>query len=402
MARILLGVTGGIAAFKSATVLRLLQKAGHQVRVVMTHAAVQFVTPLTFQTLSGFPVQGHDTSLYNEGLSHIELAKWADIVLIAPATANTVAKIAHGLADNLLTALLLATKSPVIVFPAMNINMYENPSTQANLATLKNRGIKVVLPVIGELACGDIGAGRMPEPDIIVKHIQECLAQNEIAKGLRILVTAGPTVEDIDPVRYISNRSSGKMGYAIAEAAASMGAEVTLVSGPTDLREPVKNVVKVRSASEMLTAVYSRVIGCDIFLMAAAVADFTPASPVNDKIKKDENDEITLELGKTDDILKSVSTLKRPHQIYVGFAAESDNLSANAVKKLTEKRLDFIVANDISREDIGFDVDDNEVILFFANGTQENVSKRPKYAVAEVILTRAVELFHSQAKHESD
>ncbi|MDR0453467.1 MAG: bifunctional phosphopantothenoylcysteine decarboxylase/phosphopantothenate--cysteine ligase CoaBC [Deferribacteraceae bacterium] len=401
MPNILIGVSGGIAAYKSAYIVRLLQKAGHHVRVIMTSSAAQFVTPLTFKTLSGFPVYGHSDVLHSEDGNHINLSKWADIIVVAPATANTVAKMAHGLADNLLTAVLLAAKCPVIIFPSMNENMYKNPATQANLTILRNYGVKVVTPVSGELVCGDIGMGRMPEPDIAVGHIQDSLKQYETAGGIRVLVTAGPTVEDIDPVRYISNRSSGKMGYAIAEAAAFMGAEVTLISGPTHLQTPVKNTVKVRSAAEMLTAVYSRVIGCDIFIMAAAVSDFAPLTPVAHKIKKDENERIVFELGKTDDILKSVSALKRPHQIFVGFAAESDNINANAIKKMSEKRLDFVAGNDISREDIGFDVDDNEVTLFFANGAQEYISKRSKQAVAEVIFDRATALFLARDSYEN-
>jgi phosphopantothenoylcysteine decarboxylase/phosphopantothenate--cysteine ligase len=393
MPKVVLGVTGGIAAYKAVYLLRLLRQAGYEVRVLMTESATRFVGPLTFEALSDHPVS-RDNATGANPLSHIELAKWGDLFVVAPATANTIAKLAHGMADNLLTSVALAHTGKLAVFPAMNGNMYKNSATQANLEILRKRGIYVAMPSAGQLACGDEDIGKLPEPEEILKAIEHILSGEDDTRkpdysGLRVLVTAGPTVEPIDAVRYISNYSSGRMGYAIAEEARSMGAEVTLISGPVSLPAPVEKLVKVRSAAEMLSAVYTRLVSHDILIMAAAVADYTVKTPADRKLKK-MLDPLDIQLVPTDDILKVVSVQKRPSQVFVGFAAESDNITKNALKKISEKRLDIIVANDISRKDIGFDAPDNEVTLFFPDGSDIPVSKRPKKAVAQIILEQTL------------
>jgi phosphopantothenoylcysteine decarboxylase/phosphopantothenate--cysteine ligase len=392
--KIILGITGGIAAYKSAALVRLLQNANCEVRVVMTESATKFVSPLTFEALSGHPVALDDFAIGS--ISHIELAKWADIIVIAPATANTIAKIANGFADNLLTSIVLAFTKPIAIFPAMNTNMYLNEATKANINKLKQMGFNIFEPVSGRLACGDEGTGKMPEPEDIVKSVIGLTNFHEYA-GINILVTAGPTIELIDPARYITNRSSGKMGYAVAAAAARKGANVTLISGAVPLTPPVKDVVNIQSSADMLEAVYSRLPAYDILLMCAAVSDYKPSKVAEQKIKKDEG-VITLELIKTDDILKTVSVQKRPHQVDVGFAAESENVQDNAMKKLISKRLDMIVANDISRRDIGFNVDENEVTIYYGNSKHEFISKRNKSAVADIVVERAIALFKEKSK----
>ena len=395
--RILLGVTGGIAAYKSVSLMRLLQKEGHDVRVVMSENAARFVSPLTFQALCEFPVTvnefatGIKTS--SDALSHIDTAKWAELIVIAPATANTIAKMAAGIADNLLTSMLLAASCPVAVFPAMNNNMYAHPATQANLKTLISRGIDVSEPAVGKLACGDTAQGKMPEPEFIVNYLKKYCDSS--FKGLKVLVSAGPTVEAIDPVRYISNRSSGKMGYAVAGALQSKGAIVTLVSGPVTLTPPVKDCIMVESAAQMLTELEKRASDCDILIMAAAVADYTlEANP--QKIKKTDSD-MELRLKKTPDILKTLSANKRGNQVFVGFAAESEKLLEHAAEKLKSKKLDLIVANDISRSDIGFNADDNEVVLLYGS-EKEHIDKASKNRIAEIIINKALELYKGRNK----
>jgi phosphopantothenoylcysteine decarboxylase/phosphopantothenate--cysteine ligase len=381
MSNIILGVTGGIACYKAVYLLRGLKKLGHDVRVIMTKDACRFVAPLTFETLSGSPavIDGGGSPL-----EHIELAKWADIAVIAPATANTIAKLAHGLADNILTAAILAVRCDVMIFPAMNDAMYKNPATRDNLALLKPRGVYVAEAAFGELACDDEGVGRLQEPEKIVEAVSIRLGGGEFS-GVKILVTAGPTAEEIDAVRCISNYSSGKMGYAIAEAAEYMGAEVTLISGPTSLKPPAVKTLYVKSAADMLKAVKENFISADILIMAAAVADYTPLAPRTGKIKKTENT-LTIELVRTADTLKDAAKNKRKDQFIVGFAAESEEPEANALAKLKEKALDLIVLNDISKPGIGFNSDNNEVTLFFADGERIFFAKQPKREIAVNIL----------------
>jgi phosphopantothenoylcysteine decarboxylase/phosphopantothenate--cysteine ligase len=384
--KILLCITGGIAAYKSIYLLRLLQAEGCDVKVVLTPAATKFVTPTTLEALSGHPV-GIDEA----NLSHIELANWADLVVIAPATANSIAKIATGFADNLLTSIVLATRSPILVFPAMNVNMYTNSATQANISTLQSRGFHVANTAHGKLACGVVAEGRLPEPSEMMDEIRSVIAKFPSLEydGVKILVTAGPTIEPIDPVRYISNRSSGKMGYAIAQAAAKRGAQVTLISGEVAIEPPVKDVIRIQTAKEMSEAVLSNIAKNDILIMCAAVADYRVAIPAEQKIKKSDNS-ITLELVKNDDILKQAAEHKRPDQVYVGFAAESEEIERNALKKVADKQLDFIVANDISRKDIGFNVDENEITIYCNDGSSEHIDKQSKSAIAEIIVAKAI------------
>lgn len=368
--RILLGVTGGIAAYKSADLLRRLQDAGAIVRVVMTHAACEFITPLTMQALSGFPV--HSELLDPEaeaGMGHIELARWADAVLIAPATADFMAHLRQGEAGNLLSAICLATPAPIALAPAMNQGMWGKQSTQENLNTLIQRGFTVLGPAEGVQACGDVGLGRMLEPEDIVIGIGQLFTPGSLA-GKTVVITAGPTREAIDPVRYISNHSSGKMGYALAEAAADAGANVTLISGPTNLECPPRVIRKnIISAQDMLDACLSTIAHCDLFIAAAAVADYRPKEFTDKKIKKDA-DRMSIELEKNPDILSTVAALKvRP--VTVGFAAETHDVIAYATEKLQRKNLDAIIANDVSRGDIGFNSDNNQVYLITHSSCEE-------------------------------
>lgn len=396
--RILLGVTGGIAAYKAVSLLRLLQKDGHEIRVVMTPAAAEFVTPLTFQALTEQRVWVDefrpDVSTSKEALSHIELAKWPDLIVIAPATANTIAKMSAGIADNLLTSALLAATSPVVVCPAMNNNMFTHASTQANLNTLRERGIDVMQPAVGHLACGDDAVGKLPEPEEIAGYLRKYTTKGDMA-GIKVLITAGPTVEPIDPVRYVSNYSSGKMGYAIAAQAQARGADVTLISGPTALQPPVANVINVLSASDMYEAASKEVENCDILIMAAAVADYTPDKKADQKIKKCES-ALRIDLKPTIDILKTVSVSKKQEQVFVGFAAESEKLYEHAEKKLKAKKLDMIVANDISRCDIGFNSNENEVTFIYHTLEKEHFQKSLKSEVADAVLNRALKLFKAK------
>ena len=368
--RILLGVTGGIAAYKSPDLVRRLRERGAEVQVVMTQGARQFVTPLTFQAVSGREVRDSLWDANAEAaMGHIELARWADAVLIAPATAEFIAKLAQGRADDLLTTLCLATASPVSVAPAMNQQMWANEATQANISTLRGRGVVVLGPGSGDQACGETGEGRMLEPAELAAAVLESLSGARPLAGCKVVVTAGPTRERIDPVRFISNRSSGKMGYAVAQAAREAGAEVILVSGPVALPAPAGVTrVNVESARQMLAAVQSALEGADIYIGAAAIADYEPASVSAQKIKKS-SDTMTLSLVKAPDILASVAALER-RPFVVGFAAETQDVEQNARAKLEGKRLDMIAANRVG-DGIAFDQDENSLLLLWQGGREE-------------------------------
>ncbi|UZJ43556.1 bifunctional phosphopantothenoylcysteine decarboxylase/phosphopantothenate--cysteine ligase CoaBC [Marinimicrobium sp. C6131] len=364
--RILLGVTGGIAAYKSAELVRRLKERGADVRVVMTASAREFMTPLTFQALSGNPVH---TDLLDPAaeaaMGHIELARWADRILVAPASANFMARLAEGRGDDLLTTLCLATREPIVLAPAMNQGMWQNPATQANLETLRSRGIQLLGPGDGSQACGEVGPGRMLEPDTLAEAMAAQFDTGLLA-GRHVVITAGPTREAIDPVRYLSNHSSGKMGYALAEAAVEAGARVTLISGPTGLPTPERVTrIDVTSALEMLEASLALAPQCDLFIGAAAVADYRPADYQPQKMKKGDEDRLQITLTKNPDIIAAVAqTENRP--ITIGFAAESEQLLEYARSKRERKGLDAIIANDISREGLGFNSDDNAVTLIDA------------------------------------
>lgn len=363
--RVVLGVTGGIAAYKSAELLRRLQTAGAEVRVVMTAAAAEFVTPLTFQALSGHPVHLDLLDPAAEAaMGHIALARWADVILVAPASADFIARLAQGEGGDLLTTLCLASIGPVAVAPAMNQAMWAKPATTANVRTLRERGIRVFGPAAGYQACGDVGAGRMEEPEALALGVAELFATGTLA-GRKVVITAGPTREAIDPVRYLSNHSSGKMGYALAEAAREAGADTVLISGPVALAVPDRvRCVKVTSAAEMLAASLAEVADADLFIAAAAVADYRPRTVASQKIKKS-RETLTIELEPNPDIVATVAMLpERP--FVVGFAAETENLLDNARSKLLRKGLDLVIANDVSDAEIGFGSDDNQVLLISA------------------------------------
>ena len=382
---VLLGVTGGIAAYKSAEIIRLFKKEGANVRVVMTNSAKEFITPLTFQAVSGNEI--HDSLLdvnAESGMGHIELAKWADIILIAPCTAETIAKITHGRADDLMGALILASEADIYIAPAMNMNMWLDASTQDNYKILENRGITFIGPAQGEQACGDNGPGRLEEPEKIIEFIEKLTKKGPLS-GKIITITAGPTREQIDPVRFISNNSSGKMGYSIAEAAIKLGAQVNLISGPVALdADKSINLHKINSASEMLDQVIKCMKNSDIFIGCAAVSDHKPSDYSNKKIKKEDHSNLDIELEKNEDILKYVS--KNFSESYiVGFAAETSDVIENAKKKLITKNLDMIVSNDISDKSIGFDVDENEVNVITQDKTLL-LKKDKKTRIAKQIL----------------
>jgi len=359
--RIILGVTGGIAAYKSAEITRRLQDEGAEVRVVMSESAQEFIRPLTLQALSGNPV--HTDLLDPEAeaaMGHIELARWADIVLIAPATANFVATLNQGSANDLMSSICLATTAPVMIAPAMNQAMWSNSASQQNIESLKQREVIILEPDNGIQACGDVGPGRLPQPETIVRQVASVFKTGEMT-GKKVVITAGPTREAIDPVRYISNHSSGKMGYAIADAMIDAGADVTLISGPVSLKQPDRcTLVSVTSAHEMLEAATEAAKGTDIFISAAAVADYYIPESSDQKIKK-KSDKMTLNLAKTPDIVSIVKE-NNPKLFVLGFAAETQNVEQYAREKLASKNLDAIIANDVSREDIGFNSDDNEAL----------------------------------------
>ncbi|MBQ1752632.1 MAG: bifunctional phosphopantothenoylcysteine decarboxylase/phosphopantothenate--cysteine ligase CoaBC [Paludibacteraceae bacterium] len=379
---VILGVTGGIAAYKAAYLVRSLVKAGAEVKVIMTENAKKFVTPLTFSTLSGNPVY---TEFFNpengEWHSHVKLGVWADLFIVAPATANTLAKMAHGIADNLLTTTYLSARCRTLVVPAMDLDMYAAAATQDNLETLRRRGVIVMDPASGFLASGLEGKGRMPEPEDIMRFAANVLAQQQDLTGKKVLITAGPTYENIDPVRFIGNYSTGKMGYAIADECAQRGADVTVVSGPVSIEPKNKNVkvVSVRSAAEMFAAADKLFTEADITVLSAAVADFTPIVSADEKIKR-EKDNLTLELRPTVDIAASLGKKKREGQIFVGFALETNNEEQNAQSKLERKNFDFIVLNSMRNPGTCFGSDNNQIKII----DRDNITSHPLKSKAEV------------------
>ena len=393
---ILLCVGGGIAAYKAPEAVRRLMEAGAIVHVAMTKAAQAFITPLTLQAVSRRPVA---TDLLDPGedatIGHIDLADRADLVLVAPATADLISRMAHGRADDIVTAVLLATKAPVVVAPAMNSNMLAHPDVKANIETLRGYGHRIVAPDRGELACGHEGEGRMPDAEVLVGEVRAALTSQDM-HGCTVLVSAGPTREPVDPVRVLTNRSSGRMGYAVAEAALRRGAEVVLVTGPTALDAPRgARVVAVETAAQMHSAVRDHVTASDVVVMVAAVADYRPAAPAASKIKK-ADDELVLRLEKTEDILGGLRGA-RGSRILVGFAAETDNVIENAQIKLERKQLDLIVANDVSKENAGFDVSTNCATLLDRNGDRTETGLVSKEELADRILDRILELRAAEA-----
>ena len=396
---ILIGVTGGIAAYKVVEVASLLKKSGANVKIIMTRNATEFVSPRTFQEITNNAVSVEmfgDTANFIH-VEHIALADWADFMLIAPATANFLAKMAHGIADDLLSTTMLAFDKKILVCPAMNTKMFENTATQANLSTLKARGVKILEPAEGNLACGTVGKGRLPEPQEICAEIKKILSEEQILSGKKILVTAGGTVEPIDPVRYIGNRSSGRMGYEIAKAAVNAGAEVVLISGKSEL-EPPKNLkfIKVEAAIDMREAVLNEFDSVDAVIMSAAVADYRVKNVSAQKIKKsDEN--LTLELVKNPDILKELGSIKK-NQVLIGFAAETQNILDYANKKLVEKNLDFIVANDVTAEGAGFGVPTNIATIIWRGGDVETFDKMSKADLAGKVIERVADLLSKDKK----
>ena len=393
--RIVLGVTGGIAAYKAVEIASRLKKAGADVRVIMTRAATSFVTPLTFREITAQPVT---ETMWGEPLHHVEhiaLAEFAELVLVAPATANFIAKAAAGMADDMLTTCVLATRAPLLIAPAMNTGMWENPVTQENVARLTARGTTVIPPAVGRLACGTTGAGRLPEPAEIVRFVEEYFAHRQSLAGRRTLVTAAGTEEALDPVRFLGNRSTGRMGFEVAAEAARRGAEVILVAGPTPLTTPAGvQRVNVRSARDMHAAVLAEYDTVDAVIKAAAVADYRPAETAAHKIKKSDG-ELTLTLVRNPDILYELGQRKR-HQILVGFAAETQNVAEYARGKLAKKNLDFIVANNVAEKDAGFGVPTNHVQIFYADGRAEDHPLMPKAELAGVILDRLEEAFQKR------
>lgn len=384
---ILLGVTGGIAAYKSVELLRLLKKAGADVDVAMTEAALRFVGKTTFEVLSENPVI---TDLWEDShgsVAHIDVATRCDAAVIAPATANCIAKLAHGLADDALTTTFLAVTAPVMICPAMNTHMYENIRVQRNLDVLEQDGIHILDPDTGSLACKTTGPGRLPDPRLIVDRMEQMLTPKDFA-GKQVLVSAGPTLEPIDPVRYVSNHSSGKMGYAVAKAAEMRGASVTLVTGPVSLDPPVGvETICVQTCHDMADTMLSKMDCADIIIQVAAVADFRPDRQETLKIKKtSDQDRMTLTLVQNPDILRTMGERKRPDQFLVGFAAETHDLAANAVKKIKKKNLDMIAANLVGGKDAGFQADTNKVTLFFKDGSKTDIPLMDKQAVAHVLL----------------
>ncbi len=385
--KIVLGVTGGIAAYKTPELVRRLQDAGADVRVILTTNAARFVSPLSLAAVSNHGVitdQWGDAG--HGGVDHIELARWADLLLIAPATANVIAKLAAGIADDALTTYSLAHRAATLIAPAMNTFMLAHPTVQQNIETLRNRGVEIIEPVNGLLACGEEGAGKMPDVPVLVELVKGHFAGRDL-EGKNVLVTAGPTREPIDPVRYISNRSSGKMGYAIAEAAQRRGANVTLISGPTARTAPAGvNILRVRTAKEMHAAVMAAAPQNQIVIKAAAVADFAPVHVADRKIKKrDDSDVMTIELRKNPDILADVAKLD-PKPFIVAFAAETDSVEEHAREKLQRKGADLIVANDVADASIGFDSDQNEVMIIGRDGGVTRLAKAAKHVIADRLL----------------
>jgi phosphopantothenoylcysteine decarboxylase/phosphopantothenate--cysteine ligase len=396
--KIALGVTGGVAAYKAAELVRRLQDEGLDVQVIMTRAAQEFITPLTFAALTGkkvitdmFGADAAAPANVESAIEHMAVAQRIDLLLVAPATAGILSKFVHGAADDFLSTLYLATKAKVIVAPAMNVNMWEHAATQENLQALRARGVHVVDPDEGYLACGMTGAGRLAATDAIVQRVRDVLALRKDLAGQTVLITAGPTREDLDPVRFLTNRSSGKMGYALADAAARRGARVVLISGPVELDPPAGvDWVPVRSTEEMRAAVMARAPEANILIMAAAVADYRPAAVHANKIKRSEG-RITLDLEPTADILAELGRAKG-HSVLIGFAAETARLVENARGKLERKGADMIVANDVTQEGAGFDTDTNIVTLVMRDGRNIPLPKMQKREVADLILDQAVQL----------
>ncbi len=389
---VLLGVTGGIAAYKSASLASMLVKAGAEVRVLMTENAKNFIHPITFESLTGHKcVSDTFDRNFEFQVEHIALAKKADIVMIAPATANVIAKLAHGIADDMLTTTVLACRCPKLIAPAMNTAMYENPVTQDNMKLLMKYGMEVIEPASGYLACGDTGAGKMPEPETLIEYIYRYLAFPKDMEGMKVMVTAGPTREAVDPVRYITNHSSGKMGYSIARVCMLRGADVTLVTGKTAIRPPMfVKTVPVVSAKDMCEAVISESNDMDIIIKAAAVADYRPRSVASEKVKKS-GDSMSIELERTDDILKYLGEHKREGQFLCGFSMETENMIENSKKKLEKKNLDMIVANNLKVQGAGFGTDTNIVTLI----TKDTVAELPimgKEELASHLLDKIIEL----------
>ena len=394
---IVLGVTGGIAAYKSAEVVSRLRHSGASVHVIMTKNATEFVAPLTFQTLSKNPV-ATDTFSAPEywNVEHVELAKLADIFVIAPATANILAKMANGIADDMLSTTVLATKAPVLAAPAMNTGMWTAEATCRNVEILRNRGVRFVGPESGMLACGDEGAGRMSEPETIVEKIGEILGRKSDLAGMKILVTAGATKERIDPVRYLTNDSSGKMGFAIAEAARDRGAAVTVVKGGTTAPIPAGvRIIEIESAEDLLKVMKKETSGQDAVIQAAAVADYRPASVSKTKIKKKAGNPLTLTLKENPDIAKTIGTIKKKGQVFVGFAAETDHVLKNAEAKLSAKNLDLIAANDVTRPGAGFGTDTN-IVTLITRDEQTDLPMMSKRQLADILLDRVLELMRKQ------
>jgi len=386
---VILGVTGGIAAYKSAELVRLLMEDDILVKVAMTKSATKFVTPLTFEALSGESVIHDMFGQEGTAIDHIQWGQESDLIIIAPATANFIGKMAHGIGDDFLSTCVLAATAKILVCPSMNTRMFENPAVQENLDLLKKRGFIIMEPGQGALACGTEGPGRLPEPDEILEQARKLLSDQDLS-GLKILITAGPTTEPIDPVRYISNRSSGKMGYALARAATLRGADVILVSGPTDLNPPPGlNFCQVITAEDMRRSVFENRSGCDIIIKAAAVSDYRPRDHAAQKIKKGP-ESLSLELVKNPDILTELgSTIEEFPAVLVGFAAETEDLIANAEKKLKSKNLDMIVANDVSSKDAGFETDTNRVKIIYSDGHVDDSPLMTKDKVADLVLDRA-------------
>ncbi|HEV2419445.1 MAG TPA: bifunctional phosphopantothenoylcysteine decarboxylase/phosphopantothenate--cysteine ligase CoaBC [Terriglobia bacterium] len=403
--RIALGVTGGIAAYKAAEVLRLLQDRDLDVQVIMTDSARKFITPLTFASLSGHKVitdlfEGSEPNL-ESSIEHIAVAQGIDALVIAPATADVLARMAQGIANDFLTTLYLATQAPVVIAPSMNVNMWEHAATRANLATLRARGVIVVEPDAGYLACGMTGAGRLRDPEAIAQAVFQALGLTDDMKGEILLVTAGPTREPLDAVRHLANRSSGKMGYALAEAGRRRGARVLLVSGPTHLDAPTGVAFeRVETADEMADAVMKKLDEASVIVMAAAIADYQAESIAPGKIKKS-NGSLTLRLKPTRDILSEIAARRRPGQFVAGFAAETENVVENAAAKLAAKRLDLMVANDVTRDGAGFDADTNIVTLLFPDGRRKHLEKASKLAIACQVLDEIVALRKTQAEEPS-
>ncbi|HLQ12495.1 MAG TPA: bifunctional phosphopantothenoylcysteine decarboxylase/phosphopantothenate--cysteine ligase CoaBC [Steroidobacteraceae bacterium] len=394
--RVILGVTGGIAAYKSAELLRRLTERGAQVQVVMTAAAREFITALTFQALSGRPVRESlwDTSA-EAAMGHIELARWAELVLVAPASADFLARLAGGRADDLLATLCLATTAPIVLAPAMNQQMWANLATQANVATLKERGVRVLGPAVGDQACGEFGPGRMLEPTELADLIEPLIPGDGPLRGRRVLITAGPTREAIDPVRFVSNRSSGKMGYAVAQAMRAAGAEVVLVSGPVALAPPpgVRRI-GVESAVQMQAAVLQEVAGCDVFVATAAVADYRPVAVAASKIKK-KTEQMTLEMTRTTDILATVAA-RADRPFVVGFAAETDAVEQHAREKLLRKNLDMIAANEVGATK-AFDCEDNALLVLWRGGGRAELPRASKQELATALVALIAERLRANA-----